>query len=50
MNQFYKMIDKEDYSDAKEILNNLEEEVQSENPLITEMKTTLDLELLELED
>jgi len=48
--QFYRMIDKKDYSESERILRNLEGEMKSGNPLITEMKTTLDLELLELED
>lgn len=48
--RFYMMVDKGDYSEAEKILNSLEGEMKSENPLITEMKTTLDLEMLELED
>ncbi len=50
MDQFYLLIDEEDYSKAKDILEKLENEMGSTNPLLTKMKTTLDLELLELED
>ncbi len=49
MKAFYQMIDEKNYAEAENLLKEMEKELESGNPLITEMRTTLDLELLDLE-